>query len=371
MPYMQRTKILSVSKLDDDTTWRERLDLSGKVTCIEMRITADRYQARASVNTVFTLADVISRIEFLRDATTPLLSLTGEQLDAMNYWELGRPNARRYRQNADKDNILTLFLMGGRDFYDREYGWDFDRLAKVYLEYTYNHNEGTAEYFAADTHGVDLYVWQWKGDNVPSFRGYLRSKQLDAWTTSAANAEHKIEIPATYPIRRVCLQAKTRASTLGGSFSSLDLRVDKGAYSPVIIKSPMTWVQNEVAEYGLDSELGGIDYLYTDAGHDLPYWFSYYQDGLVSAYASVAVHPEVTSLLQIPATIARTAGQTGEVVFSVRGFGFQKCLRIGFDHEYDGYDLLRVPAGKALDLVVTEAAGSKVAACFVQDVVPY
>lgn len=371
MAYMQRTRILSDSDLDDNTTWRERLDLSGKVTAIEMRINCDRYATRAAIGEVHTLADCISKIELLKDATTPLISLTGEQLDAMNYWELGQPNARRYRQEASTGNDLVLFLMGGRGFYDREYGFDFDRLAKVYLEYTYDLNEGDAEYFKANDHDIKLYAWQWKGDGVPSFRGYFRSRQLDAWTTTASGAEHKVEIPAASPIRRVCVQAKTRTATLGGTFSSLELQVDKGAYSPVVIKSCMDWAMAEVSEYGLSNQVGGLDYIYCDSGHDLPYWFSYLQHANVSAYASIAVQPGMTALLSIPPTVAGVAGQYGEVVFELAGWGFQKCLRIGFDHEADGFDLLRVPPGKALDLVCTEAAASKVAACFVQDVISY
>lgn len=371
MAYMQRTRILSDSDLDDDTTWRERLDLSGKVTAIEMRINCNRYADRANGDVVYTLADCISRIELLRDATTPLISLTGEQLDAMNYWELGRPNPRRYRQRAGTDNQLVLYLMGGRGFYDREYGWDFDRLRKVYLEYTYDLSEDTAEYFAADDHDLSLYAWQWKGDAVPSFRGFFRSKQLDAWTTSADGAEHKVEIPSAYPIRRVCLQAKTRATTLGGTFSDLDLQIDKGAYSPVIIKSPMHWVMDEVSEYGLENELGGLDFCPASDFVDLPYWFSYFGTILGEGYQHDTEKFWVYGLITVPPRFENADTNNVEFVFNERGYGFQKCLRIGFDHEHDGFDLLRVPSGKALDLVVTEAAASKVAACFVQDVVSY
>jgi len=371
MAYMQRTRILSDSDLDDDATWRERLDLSGKVTAIEMRINCDRYATRADNDAVYTLADCISRIELLRDATTPLISLTGEQLDAMNYWDLGRPNPRRYRQEGDTGNDLVLFLLGGRDFYDREYGWDFDQLSKVYLEYTYDLNEDTAEYFAANDHDIKLYAWQWKGDGIPSFKGFMRSKQLDAWTTTAANAEHKIEVPATNPVRRVCVQAKTRTATIGGTFSELDLRVDKGAYSPAIVKSPMDWAMAEVVEYGLHNELGGLDYLIVSAESDLPYWFSYYEHVQAQNYGASGQPVINTHFITLPARLQATTAVAGEVSFSVKGWGFQKCLRIGFDHEYDGFDLLRVPGGKALDLVCTEAAASKVAAAFVQDVVPY
>jgi hypothetical protein len=371
MPYMQRTRILSDSDLDDAATWRERIDLAGKVTAIEMRINCDRYATRADNDAVYPLEKAITKIELLRDATTPLISLSGQQLDAMNYWDFKRPNPRRYRQEADTGNDVILFLLGGRDLYDREYGWDFDKLSKVYLEYTYNLHEDTAEYFAASDHDIKLYAWQWMGEGVPSFKGFMRSRQLDSWTTAAASAEHKVEIASANPIRRVAVQSLTRTATLGGAFSQLDLQVGKGEYSPVVVKSPMDWCMAEVAEYGLDNEVGGIDYAISTSECDLPDWFSYYESIVAQGYGYAGeCNLEVHFITLPPRVKANTTGGD-EVSFQMRGWGFQKCLRIGFDHDYDGYDLLRVPSNKALDLVVTEAAASKEAKCFVQDVVPY
>ena len=55
-------------------------------------------------------------------------------------------------------------------------------------------------------------------------------------------------------------------------------------------------------------------------------------------------------------------------MFETQGFGFQKCLRLGFDHEYDGFDLLQAQAMGSLDLVCTENAGDLSDKVFVQDV---
>lgn len=371
MPYMQRTRVLTDSDLDDNATWRRRIDLAGQVTALELRINCDRYQARADVTNVYTLLDCISRLELLKDATTPLVSLTGEQVDAMNYWDLGKPNPRRYRQEASTGNDIILFLMGGRSLYDREYGWDFDRLNKVYLEYTYDLNEGDAEYFKANDHDIKVYAWQWKGAGIPKFKGYLRSRQLDAWTTTAANAEHPVEIPASNLVRRVCVQAKTRTATLGGSFSKLELRVGKGAYSPVIITSPMDWVMGETVEYDLDNEIGGIDYAVGTGENTLPWWWAYFETIVASPHGYAGEINLETHGITLPGRVKANTTGNQEFMFVMRGWGFQKCLRIGFDHEHDGYDLLKVPSGKALDLICTEAAASKVVAAFFQDVVSY
>lgn len=371
MAYMQRTRILSDSDLDDAATWRERIDLAGKVTAIEMRINCDRYATRADNDAVYPLESCISKIELLQDATHPLISLSGQQIDAMNYWDFKRPNARRYRQEASTGNDVILFLMGGRSLYDRQYGFDFDKLKKVYLEYTYNLHEGTAEYFKANDHDIKLYAWQWMGPGLPNFSHYFRARQLDSWTTTAAAAEHKVEIASGHPVRRIGVQATTRTATLGGTFTSLDLQVGKGEYSPVVIKSPMDWAMAEVAEYGLSNIVGGIDYCIASTEMDLPYWFSYIETVMAQSYGASGLAVPLLAGITLPPRVAAASAVAGEVMFTERGWGFQKCLRIGFDHEDDGYDLLVVPSNKALDLVCTEAAASKAANVFVQDVIPY
>ncbi len=371
MPYMQRLRITKVSDLDDDSTWRFKLPSVGLYTGFEMRINCDRYATRAANTTVFTLADVISKIEILKGGAEVVKSLTGEQLDAMNYWDFKRPNARRYRQEASTGNDLTLFLLGGRGLYDKEFGFDMARLGETYLEYTYDLSEGVAEYFKANDHDVSLYGYRWMGPGVPNFRGYFRDRQIASWTTSATSAIKTISIPVGNPVRRICVQAATRASTLGGTFSGLEVRVNDGEYSPVIVKSAMDWTMAEVQEYGLHNELGGIDYLVVSAESDVPYWWSYMESVGAQNYGASGQPVINCHGITIPVRLQATSAVAGEVVFSVRGWGFQKCLRIGFDHEADGFDLLQTAGMGSLDLVVTEAAASKAAKCFVQDVISY
>ena len=371
MPYMQRMRITKDTDLDDNTTWRYKMPSVGKYTAIEMRINCNRYANHADNDTAYPLEACISRVELLKAGAEPVISLTGRQLDAMNYWDLKRPNPRRCRKEAATDNALILFLLGGRGFYDKEYGFDFARLGETFLEYTYDLKEGTAEYFAASDHDISLYGWRWIGPGEPDFMGYFRSRQLSAWTTSAADALKTIEIPVGRPIRRVAVQGKTRATTIGGTVSQLELQISKGEYSPVIIKAPMDWCMAEVVEYGLHNELGGIDYLIAGAETDLPYWFSYYEHVLVQDYGYPGARDINTSFITIPARVHCATSLAGALSFSQKGWGFQKCLRIGFDHEDNLSDLLDTTGMGALDLICTEAAASIDAACFYQDVMPY
>lgn len=371
MPYMLRRRITTDSDLDASGTWRYRLPRIGKFTAIELVVAANRLANRSAIQTVIPLEQECTKIELLEGGTRPLVSLTGEQLDAMNYWDNKVPNARRYRQLADRDNLMVFYLMGGRSLWDREYGWDMAKLGETYIEFSHDMTADVTHGFDASSAAVEVYAHQWMGDGLPEFTKYFRSRQLAYWATTGSSIIKTIPIPVGNPVRRVAFQAGTRASTLGGTATELELVANDGEYTPVHIKSLMRYVMQEVSEYGLENEVGGVDYLYCDSGHDLPYWFSYYQGGNVSGYASVAVQPEIMSLIQIPATVAGVAGTYQEVVFRVRGWGFQKALRIGFDHEDDGFDLLQTQGLGALDLIVTEAAASKDARVFVQDVLSY
>lgn len=371
MGYMQRVRITKDSDLDDDTTWRYKLPSLGKYTAFELRINCDRYATRTLNTVVHTLENCISKIEMLAGGARALLSLTGTQLDAMNYWDFKRPNFRRYRQEAGTGNDLILFLMGGRDLYDVRYGWDMARLGETYLEYTYDLQEDVADYFKADDHDVSLYGYRWMGPGEPNFIGYLRSRQLAAWTTSAADALKTIAIPVGSPVRRIGVQTKTRAVTLGGAFSELEVRCNEGEYSPIIVKSMMDWAMAEIAEYGLYNEVGGMDYIVADTLMDLPYWFSYYERVLALPYVTTAHEDLNGRFITLPAGVSSGTSAAGEVTFGVKGGGFQKCLRLGFDHDYDGLDLLQTGTLGSLDLLVTEAAADKAAAVFVQDIVSY
>lgn len=368
MAYMQRVRLTKDTDLDDDTTWRYKLPAIGQYTGFEMRLDCDRHADRADIDTVNPLEACISKVEILKGGGEVVKSLTGRQLDAMNYWDFKKPNPRRYRQTENSSNDMILFLLGGRGLYDKEYGFNMERMGETYLEYTYDLNEGDAEFFAADQHEVTLYAWRWMGAGAPVFNRYFRDRQIAAWTTSAADALKTISIPVGNPIRRVCVQATTRARTLGATFSELELRVNDGEYSPVTVKSMMDWCMAEAQEYGLGEEVGGIDYAVSTGNVDLPNWFSYIETVNAAPYGAVGeLNLNVHGITLPPRVRAATTGNQ-EFMFSMRGWGFQKCLRIGFDHEYDGFDLLQTAGMGSLDLVITEAHADYDAKVFVQDI---
>lgn len=371
MPYMLRQRITTVGSLEAIPTWRYKLPSVGAFTALELVIDCPRHQDRISATTVFPLETQISKVELVEGGSRALISLPGSQLDALNYWTFKHPNPRRHRNCLDGGNILHLFLMGGRDLFDQRYGYDFGRLAETYLEYSHSMSANAAEKFDTSAHTVTLYGWRWMGTGIPVFQGYLRARQIAAWATTSSGTIKTIEIPTGTPLRRIGVQAKSRAATLGGTIGTYEVRVNNGEYSPVTIVSPLVWTMQAVNEYGLDNEIGGMDYAPAGTAVDLPYWFSYYESLLAQEYLHTGGRVAPYGFITAPAMVEEKLGTATEFVFQMRGWGFQKCLRIGFDHDYDGADLLQTAGMGSLDLVLTEAATTKDAAVFIEDIVTY
>jgi len=368
---MQRRRLTTESDISGTPTWRYKLPSVGKFTALEIFLSCQRENDRTLNTVVYPLETQVTKVELLEGSTRPLISLTGEQLDAADYWTLKRPNARRYRQADASANDMSFFLLPGRSMYDREYGYDFAKLGETYLEFTHTLTADTTDKFDVSTSILTLYAWQWMGPGTPNFKGYFRDRQLAYWTTAAANTLKTIEIPIGRPLRRIGVQAGTRASTLGGTVSEIEVVVNDGEYSPVHIKSPMNHTMAEVAEYGLHNQLGGIDYMVSTSEMDLPYWWSYIETVLATPYGYAGEMNVEVHGITIPQRVKANTTGGQEVMFTTRGWGFQKALRIGFDHEPDGFDLLPTADLGALDLICTEAAASKAARVFVQDVINY
>lgn len=371
MPYMLRQRLTNKTSLEGTPTWRYKLPSLGRYTALELAINCDRSANRADGSVVYPLESQITKVELLEGGSRALLSLNAAQIDALNYWDFGKPTARRYRQVAGTGNQINLFLMGGRDLYDREYGFDFARLDETYLEYTHSLASDTAEKFDVSDHEVDIYGWRWMGQDAPSFKGYRRVRQLASWTTTGASVLKDIEIPVGNPIRRIAVQGTTNDTTIGGHFTKIELRVNEGEYSPVTIVSPMDWTMQEVAEYGLENQVGGIDYQYGAGTIELPRWWSYLETITLEQYAAVFTDLYVLGLITLPMRVHQSTSEAGQFIFTCRGWGFQKALRIGFDHDYNGFDLLQTREMGSLILQLTEAAASKTATVFVEDLLTY
>ncbi len=371
MPYMLRKRIATKADLDDDATWKEDLPDSGMVTAFELAIDCNRFANRSAGSVPHPLVDCVSRLELIAESTKKIVSLSGRQHDFLNYLDFQRPNPRRHREVAGGGNMLNLFLMGGRSLYDREYGFDMAKLSNAFLNYTYDLQEDVAEYFAANDHDITLYEWVWMGPDAPAFKGYFRSRQVLDYTTTGVDALKVVRITPGLPLRRIVVQKTERATTLGGTWTDIELEVNNGEYSPVRITNPMAWLMQQVSDYKLHNVQSGKVYQPGVAPRiEAPNDFAYYQDVVVTSHGSAganatSVYSDITLPLRIDSMLA------SEVNYQARGYGYQGCLLIGFDHHDDGFDLLDTAGMSALKLILTETIGAKTGTVALQEVVLY
>jgi len=371
MGYMLRQQITTKGALEAVPTWRYKLPSVGKFTAFELIVDCNRFAERADADLIYPLESQISKIEVVEGGSRAILSLTGSQLDAMNYWDFQQPTARRHSEQTGSDNLIHLFILAGRGLYDTKYGFDMTRLGETYLEYSHALSADAAEKFDVSSHTVYLYGWRWMGDGTPNFDGYFRTRQLAYWTTNAAATIHAVELPLGNPYRRIGVQAKTRACTLGGAIDKLELSVNNGEFSPATVESMMHWCYQEVGEYHLRNHITGLDYLVGTDATDLPSWFSYGGSLQVTQRDAADMTTIRVRPWENPMNMKAAATGNIPVAFDMTGYGFQKCLRIGFDHLEDGTDLFPTRGLGSFDLLVTEEAADKAVAVFAQDVLSY
>lgn len=371
MAYMLRKRILTASDLPDDTTWKEDAPDVGMVTAFEFRIRAVREETRASNVAQPTIIGCISRVELIAESTKKVLSVTGRQLDFLNYLDFKRPNPRRHREMDECENVSVLYLMGGRSLYDTEYGWDMSKLKNAFFNYTYDLQESVAEYFEADLHSIDVYQWAWMGPGAPTFKGYFKNRQVLSYDTTGTGTLKTLKITPGLPLRRVIIQRLEPNKSFAGTLTRVELEVNNGEYSPVIITTPMDWMMQQVSDYGLLNRVAGKFYCKdTDGLVNLPDDFAYYDNIQVVAHNTAApdaarVYSDITPPARVGLEVA------GEGNWDAWGWGYQGCLNIGFDHLPDLSDVLLTRGMGALRLILTEKVTGQTVAVVLQEVELY
>lgn len=372
MSYMLRKRILTQSDLTDDTTWKIDLPDGGMITAFEVAIEATRKTDRVGAVACYPLVEMISGLEIIAESTKKIFSVSGRQADFINYLDFKRITERKHREQDAQYNNLSLFILGGRGLYDREYGFDMAKLKNAFLNYTYDLHEGDAYYFTDDSHDVNVYAWQWMGAGAPSFKGFFRTRQVLAYQTTGAGVINTLPITPGLPIRRIIVQAKDVDESLGGTWTRLELEINNGEYSPVVITSLANWVKSQVADYNLLNESHG--HLWLASGgtrYYIPNEWAYFADGQATMYGIGAAAGDVSVEGFTKPIRVRAANNSALVNYAIRGFGYQGCLNIGLDHLPDEAEALITRGLGSVKLLMTETESGNKGAVVLQEIELY
>ena len=369
--YWLRKRLHTESAVDAGQTYRYKLPEVGLFSAFSVRCQAQRYTNRASTTTNQLLHDAITKVELLSEGTKVLKSMRAREIKALNLFDFKRVGDWQHGEMASDYNIDTLYLLAGRGLQDKEYMFDMSRLSDPELAITNALTETTAEYWKVDTLEYQIFGWRAMGEPLPRPRGYFRADERIYYTTSAANAEKIVDITTGKKIRRILVMGHTVGTTTKGHITKIELEVDEGAYSPVIIDNPMEWSWQNVLDYMLDTKVVKCVYLKAEDQ-------SNYFDMLQAYPQAVLAIPHFTAaeagdrvmdfgngLIELQGDIA------GGRELVAHGAGYLNSLLIGFDKEPDLSDMMDTAGMGKLKMILTENAASKVVSVVVEELIPY
>ena len=150
--------------------------------------------------------DCLSKIELV-DGSDVLFSLTGEEAQALNYYDRSDTPSDDLSLTVGDIDTSVISLDFGRFLYDTDLALDPSKFRNLQLKVTWDEDASNAS-VVVNSLQVNAHVFDEKKITP---RGFLMSKEFYSYTPSANNWEY-VDLPTDYVIRKVMLRSK---STIG------------------------------------------------------------------------------------------------------------------------------------------------------------
>ena len=149
------------------------------------------------------LTECIKRVELV-DGSDVLMSLTGEQIFALNYYETGQLGDYEADLTVTNFTKLGLHLDFGRWLWDTAYALDPKKYNNLQLKI--EHSEALANTsVAVNELIVEAMVFD---EKQVSPKGFLMAKEIVTYTP-AASASNFLDLPTDWPIRKLIVQSES------------------------------------------------------------------------------------------------------------------------------------------------------------------
>jgi len=199
--YWQREYLRENVTMTRGETWREDLPSEGLLGSLFFRMSVAGVSAAFAETLKWRISDFISKVEVIGNGATVIKSLTGNCLNALQFYDQGIAHPDYWHSYATGTKWYHVLLNFGRKLFDTEYGLDLSRWDNVELRIT---NDASSTYFGAD---IKLSVLQYYLRDAPAgaFHGYFRTEEWRKWTTVQNETEY-LELPVDYAVRRIVMQ---------------------------------------------------------------------------------------------------------------------------------------------------------------------
>ncbi len=381
MGYWLRKLLHTEASVNSDDTYRYKLPTTGLYSAFGVQLYATRYQDRAELTTQDWLRDAITKVEFLSEGTKVIKSLRGAELNALNTFDFKQIPRFKHGESNAETNFDNLYLLAGRSLQDKEYMFDMSKFSDPELALTNAIREDAARGFTDDSLQYKIYGWRWMGDPVPVPRGYFRADERLYYTSSATGVIFPLRITTGKRIRRILVKGWTERKSIASHFSKIELEVDEGAYSPVIIDSMMEWALQNKLDYGLDLRQNIAQYIYTKRETHQTDAFIPYHSSAVATFVPSAGAAQENQIFSVSIGNGVIDGvvseDTGAAITAMwlevwcDGAGYQRAVLLGFDQEPNLADMLETRDMGILKLLITEGAASRLISAVVEEEVLY
>lgn len=371
MGYWLKQRLHTETKVAVDQTYRYKLPVTGFYSGFMIQVQDIRDGVRDEAGRVDFLHDRIDKIEFTTEGTKILKSFRGRECLALNLFDFKRPNEMQNSEEDDSRMIDDFFILAGRSLHDKKWMFDMSKLRDPELAITNSVDNLDGVDMDETVLEYQIFGWRWVGDPVPHPIGYMRADERLHYDTTAADVEKNVPITTGKKIRRILLMGWEPATTFYGHIKNIELQVDEGAYSPVIIPNIMAWCKQNKMEYGLDLRTKcefyndgsealwdcDVQMCYPVAVHAAPYG--------TGEYTVLRIWDYDSGLVDLIATKA------GTYELSADGYGYLTSLLIGFDMEADLADMLDTKGMASLRLLLIETGDGDTVSMVVEEEVLY
>ncbi|MBF6606963.1 MAG: hypothetical protein IVW53_15455 [Chloroflexi bacterium] len=192
------------------------------------------------------IADIVSKIQVVGNGSDILFSLSGYELLKWAYkWQKDRAVQLRDAQPNDVQ-YCTFPVLFGRYLGDKDYWINLADYNTLDIQITYAPTISATQ-FATLTGVLDIIGVFWPtGVGVPARKGWLRTTQINKFTTVAAGENVQI-LSNRYPYAGLMVYAFKQGDVEGADITTVELRLDGGTYIPITGRWVDLQEENDVA----------------------------------------------------------------------------------------------------------------------------
>jgi len=211
--YWQMEYLREGDTMTRNSTYRLDLPENGMLSAIQLRIESTAASDAFATTFKYRIVDFIDKIEIIGNGSTVIKSLTGNVLQALQFFDTGIASldyTSTYGQATARCNLMLLF---GRHLFDTVFGLDLSAWNNIEIRIT---NSATSTYYGADFTVALLGYWLRDGGG---FSNYLRTEEWQKWTTVSDETKY-LELPVENRIRRVIFQVIPPYDTTDNTFNT-------------------------------------------------------------------------------------------------------------------------------------------------------